>query len=176
MLAAGDEEQQDTPQNSETQRGRWVTTQMNKDALISALSRFVLEANRLLAETHHPGDRQIYEMYLARAGVILARIAHDLGIGNEINQMERLFGNTWLNDGEAYAKAYSTWDEFKRMLTQSIHGMTVNERLWTLGLMEEFERAVERRSEDRLKVVLSKCFLTQGNIRAIIDGQLGAKQ
>ena len=148
---------------------------MNKDALITALSRFILEAKRLLVETLEAGDRQIYEKCLAHAGVILAKVAQDQGIGDDIDSMQRLFGNTWLKDGEAYARAYSTWDEFKSLLTQSLNGMTVNERLSTLGLMDEFDRAVERRSEDRLKVVLSKCFLTQDNVRAIIDRQLKTK-
>ena len=86
--------------------------------------------------------------------------------------MEHLFGNTWLKDGKAYAQAYSTWDEFKSLLTKSIHGMTVNERLSTLGLLEEFDKAVEHKNEDRLRVVLSKCFLDEDNIQTIIDQQL----
>ena len=111
-------------------------------------------------------------MYLAQVSVILAKVTQDRGVGDDIDTMERLFGNTWLKDGDAYAIAYSTWDEFKGLLTQSIRGMTVNERLSTLGLLDEFDKAVERRSEDRLKVVLSKCFLTQDNIQTIIDQQL----
>jgi hypothetical protein len=145
---------------------------MNKDALITALSRFILEVKHLLADTHEAGDRQIYEKYLSHAGIILAKVAQGQGVGDDIDTMERLFGNTWLKDGDSYAKAYSIWDEFKSLLTQSIHGMTVNERLFSLGLLEEFDKAVERRSEDRMKVVLSKCFLTQDNIQAIIDRQL----
>lgn len=145
---------------------------MNKDSLLSALSRFIIEAKRLLDETHQAEDRQIYESYLAHAGVILAKIAQDRGVGNDIDTMEHLFGNTWLKDGKAYAQAYSTWDEFKSLLTQSIHGMTVNERLSTLGLLEEFDKAVEHKNEDRLRVVLSKCFLDEDNIQTIIDQQL----
>lgn len=147
---------------------------MNKDSLITAISRFIMEAKRLQDETHEAEDRHIYEMYLAQAGVILAKVTQDRGIGNDIDIMDHLFGNTWLKDGNEYAKAYSTWDEFKGLLTQSIHGMTVNERLSTLGLLDEFDKAVERRSEDRLKVVLSKCFLTQDTIREIIDRKLKA--
>lgn len=145
---------------------------MSKDSLITALSRFIMEVKRLQGETHEAEDRRIYEMYLAQAGVILAKVTQNRGVGDDIDTMERLFGNTWLKDGDAYARAYSTWDEFKGLLTQSIHGMTVNERLSTLGLLDEFDKGVERRSEDRLKIVLSKCFLTQDNIRTIIDQQL----
>lgn len=148
---------------------------MDNNSQITALSRFITEVQCLQNESHNAGDRRIYDMYLAQAGIILAKVTQDRGVGDDIDTMERTFGNTWLEDGEAYAKAYSTWDEFKGLLTQSIHGMTVNERLSTLGLMDEFDKAVERKSEDRLKVVLSKCFLTQENIRAIIDRQLKKK-
>jgi hypothetical protein len=145
---------------------------MNKEAQISALSRFILEVKRLQDETHYAEDRRIYEMYLAQAAIILAKVADNRGVGDEISTMERLFGNTWIKDATAYTNAYSAWDDFKGLLTQSIHGMTVNERLFTLGLLDEFDKAVEKRSEDRLKAVLSKCFLTQENIQAIIDKQL----
>jgi hypothetical protein len=52
---------------------------MNKDSLLSALSRFIIEVKRLLDETHQAEDQQIYESYLTHAAVILAKIAHDRG-------------------------------------------------------------------------------------------------
>jgi hypothetical protein len=129
---------------------------MNKDSLTTALARFVTEAKHLLEETHEAEDRHIYEMYLAHAGVILDRIVQDQAIGNDIDTMERLFGHTWLKDTIAYAKEYATWDEFKRLLTDSIHGMTVNERLYTLGLIEEFDNAIKQKDNAKLRAVLTK--------------------
>lgn len=142
---------------------------MNKDSLLSALSRFIIEAKRLLEETHRAEDRHVYELYLLHAGVILAKITQDRTIGDDVATMERLFGNTWLQDEKAYHQAYSAWDEFKGLLTESIRGMTVNERLSTLGLLTQFDKAVECRSEDGLRIVLSKCFLNEGNIQKIIE-------
>ena len=135
-----------------------------------------MDVKSLRDETHETEDRRIYEMYLSQAGVILAKVQQDQGIGNDINRMEHIFGNTWLTDGMAHTKAYSTWDKFKELLLQSIHGMTVNERLFALGLLDEFDKAIERRSEDRMRAVLSKCFLTQDNIQTIIDQQLKRKK
>ncbi len=146
--------------------------EMNRDAQIAALSRFILEIKRLQDETHYAEDRPIYGMYLAQAAIILAKVAENRGVGDDVSTMERLFGNTWIKDSAAYNNAYSAWDDFKGLLTQSIHGMTVNERLFSLGLLDEYDKAVEKRSEDHLKAVLSKCFLTQENIRAIIDKAL----
>ena len=148
---------------------------MNKDSLSSALAHFVSGTKRLLEETHEAEDRRIYEMYLAHAGVILSKVIQDQDIANDIDAMERLFGNTWLKDGEAYAKVYATWDEFKRLLTQSIHGMTVSERLNTLGLLDEFDKSVKQKNESKLRAVLSKCFLSEDSILAIIDQQIKKK-
>ena len=148
---------------------------MNTDSQTIALSRFILEVQRLLIETHEANDRHIYDMYLAQAGVILAKVIQSQGIGTDIDSMERLFGNTWLKDDKAYARAYSAWDEFKALLTQSIHGMTVNERLFTLGLIDEFDKAIESKSKESMQNVLSKCFLTPDNIQAIITQVLQKK-
>jgi hypothetical protein len=144
---------------------------MNKDSLSTALSRFVSVVKCLLEECYDADDRRIFEMYLDRVGVILTKVNQDQNFGNDVYSMERLFGNTWLKDGEAYSKAYATWDEFKKLLTQSIHGMTVNERLKTLGLIDEFDIAVGQKNESKLRAVLSKCFLTDANIQTIIDQQ-----
>jgi hypothetical protein len=135
---------------------------------MTSLSRFITETKRLSDETHEAEDRRIYEMYLGNAGVILAKVAQDLGIGDDIDRMERLFGNTWLKDENAYARVYGFWDEFKSLLIQSIHGMTVNERLFTLGLSDEFDRAVENKDEARLRAILSKCFIDKEGIQTII--------
>jgi hypothetical protein len=148
---------------------------MNRDSLITALSRFLTETKNLSDETHEAEDRRIYERYLANAGVILAKVAQNQGVGDDIDTMERLFGNAWLKDGKAYARAYALWDEFKSLLTQSIHGMTVNERLSTLGLFDDFDRAVEDRDESRLRAILSKCFLDKESIQAIIAQELKEK-
>ena len=148
---------------------------MNKDSLSTALSRFVSEVKCLLEECYDTEDRRIFEMFLERAGVILAKVNQDQNYENDVDTMERLFGNTWLKDGEAYSKAYATWDEFKRLLTQSIHGMTVNERLYTLGLIDEFDIAVEQKNDSKLRAVLSKCFLTDANIQTIIDQKIKRK-
>lgn len=49
--------------------------------------------------------------------------------------------------------------------------MTVNERLFNLGLLEEFDDAVSRGDESLLRRVLSKCFLDGKNVEAIIRQQ-----
>ena len=143
--------------------------------LTTALARFIAEVERLSQETHETKDRLLYEKYMAKAGGILAKVELDIPIGDDVDSMERLLGQTWLKDDESYSKAYSEWDTFKGLLTQSIYGMTVNERLFNLGLLEEFDDAVARSDEPRLRKVLFKCFLDEQNVEAIIEQQLRKK-
>jgi hypothetical protein len=51
-------------------------------------------------------------------------------------------------------------------------GMTVNERLYVSGLMEEFDKAVQERDVDRICRILSSVELADENIGPVLD-QLG---
>lgn len=48
-------------------------------------------------------------------------------------------------------------------------GMTVNERLYVSGLMDEFDRAVEERKTERVRSILSSVELTEESIRPILE-------
>ena len=145
---------------------------MNKDALTTALARFISEMDRQAGSTQEAADRPLYDKFLAKAAIIIAKVEQDEPIGDDVAATERLFGHTWFRDEDAYTRIYAEWDMFKGLLTQSIHGMTVNERLFSLGLLEEFDRAVAKRDEPRLRAVLFKCFLSEENVAAIIKQQL----
>jgi len=47
-------------------------------------------------------------------------------------------------------------------------GMTVNERLWTSGLMAEFEKALKHKDADEARRILEKVELTKENIDPIL--------
>lgn len=145
---------------------------MNKEDLTTALARFISEMEQQAGSTHEAEDRPLYDKFLANAAIILAKVEQDTPIGDDVATMERLFGHTWFKDEEAHTKIYTEWDTFKGLLRQSIHGMTVNERLFSLGLLEEFDEAVAKHDEPHLRGVLFKCFLGEDNIEAIIKQQL----
>lgn len=151
---------------------RNIQSQSAKDAQSEALAEFISVVQGLAKETNEAEDRRIYNSYLSNISVILSKVIKDQPVGNDIISMERLFGNTWLKDGDAYSKAYSAWDDFKRLVTQSIHGMTVNERLFVLGLFDEFDSACKKKSRCEMERVLSKCFLTHENLQAIVEKEL----
>lgn len=142
---------------------------------ISLMAEFVLEIESLAKNTNYAEDRPIYERFLSQAAGILAKVVKDQPIGDDISSMERLFGNTWLKDSASYSKAYKAWDRFKELFVRSIHGMTVNERLFNLGLLNDFDAAVNKKDESTLRRVLFKCFLDEKNIEAIIDSEIKRK-
>jgi molecular chaperone GrpE (heat shock protein) len=47
-------------------------------------------------------------------------------------------------------------------------GMTVNERLWASGLMDEFERAISEKNTDEAVRILTEVELTEENIKPIL--------
>lgn len=48
-------------------------------------------------------------------------------------------------------------------------GMSVNERLYVSGLIDEFDKAVEDRDLDRVRSILSNVELTEESIRPILE-------
>jgi len=145
---------------------------MNPDAFTTALDRFVLELEAQSESTQEAEDRPLYNKFIAKTAIILAKVRQDKPTGDDVAEMERLFGHTWFKDKEAYTKIYSEWDTFKELLKRSIHGMTVNERLFNLGLMDDFDDAVIKGDEFLLRGVLFKCFLGDENVEAIISQEL----
>jgi len=48
-------------------------------------------------------------------------------------------------------------------------GMTVNERLYVSGLIDEFDEAVEERNIDRVRDILEMVELTEESIKPILE-------
>lgn len=48
-------------------------------------------------------------------------------------------------------------------------GMTVNERLYVSGLMEEFEEAVKEKNTEKARIVLEAVELTKESIKPILE-------
>ena len=142
---------------------------------IYLMAEFILEIESLSKDTHYAEDRILYERFLSYAALIISKLVKEQPIRDDISTMEKLFGNTWLKDNESYHKAYEAWDKFKELLGRSIHGMTVNERLFNLGLLDDFDKAVKKKDKSRLRAILYKCFLDDNNIEAVINNQLKGK-
>jgi molecular chaperone GrpE (heat shock protein) len=48
-------------------------------------------------------------------------------------------------------------------------GMTVNERLYVSGLMDDFDRAVQQRDVERVRSILTKVELSEESIEPILE-------
>lgn len=63
----------------------------------------------------------------------------------------------------------------KRQLNEDeASGMTVNERLFVSGQMDDFDGAVARRDIPELERILRSAYLSPETIRAIIEQALGS--
>ena len=63
----------------------------------------------------------------------------------------------------------------KRNLSENeASGMTVNERLFLSGQMDDFDEAVARRNVPELERILRSVYLQPDGIRAVIDQVLGS--
>jgi hypothetical protein len=54
--------------------------------------------------------------------------------------IEKYIGNTWLASEQEHKDIYLLWSKFKVKEISDIKGMTMNERLFTFGLFERFEK------------------------------------
>ena len=48
-------------------------------------------------------------------------------------------------------------------------GMTVNERLYVSGLMDEFDEAVEKKDTEKVRAILEKVELNEESIKPILE-------
>jgi molecular chaperone GrpE (heat shock protein) len=48
-------------------------------------------------------------------------------------------------------------------------GMTVNERLYVSGLMDEFDAAVQKKDAEKVQAILEKVELTEESIKPILE-------
>jgi hypothetical protein len=64
--------------------------------------------------------------------------------------IERLFGSTWIEKRTDFDKVYGMWSEFKNSAIDGIGGMTMNERLYWFGFFDLFDNA--KNDSERKKI------------------------
>lgn len=63
-------------------------------------------------------------------------------------------------------------EESEEAFINHISGMTVNERLFHLNLMDDFDTAAANKDESTIREVLIKCMLSDEDINAIIKSKI----
>jgi hypothetical protein len=86
-----------------------------------------------------------------------------------LTSFEKLLTDPWMQDQVAFENTYSAWTEFIDFYRKELSGMTVNERLCHMGLMDDFDASLNDPS--CMRTVLKAVFLSPENIEAIIESK-----
>ena len=144
------------------------------DSIKSALLDLILFVDESSRNSQYPEDKGIYVIYLAHTAIILAKIEKGRDCMDDVRNAEKFFAQKKLKDTHSYATLYKSWSEIAEMITQpSLEGLGMNDRLLTLGLLPQFEEAVERRDVEMIRSILEKCKYGEADIDDILERELG---
>lgn len=134
-----------------------------------ALAESILEFHAGLQHTSRAEDRSTASTYLAALAPLLARATLGTDILRDIPIVERLFGQTWIIDAHSFESAFSRWREFVAEYSrQALGAMTVNERLFATGLLDDFDAASKLRDSSVMRDILRRIYLDDSTIEAIL--------
>lgn len=64
------------------------------------------------------------------------------------SNIEKFIGTTWIESEEEHNLAYKYWTNFKNENIHTIQGMTMNERLFSFGLIKRYDNCRNREEKD----------------------------
>ena len=114
----------------------------------------------------HSDDRILIDKQIKALKGISDSLSKTGTMRYQIVLFEKLLCDSWITNQTIFDELYSAWDVFKASYTSEIGGMTVNERLWVLGLMDDYESSFGKLEE--MKSILHAAFLSEENIEALI--------
>lgn len=122
-----------------------------------------------LAKCQRAEDRAVVEKYLAALAPVLAGAVLGQDVLSRLDQVERLFGHTWLTDQTPFAPALAKWRQFREEYERfSVRGMTVNERLHAFSLLESYDRAVATGDVTEIRRMLKAVHVDDDSIAGIV--------
>jgi len=140
--------------------------------MLNSLANCILKIDKGVRTSSHPEDRVLGEKWLAYLSPVLASSLLSKADLEGIKGFERLIGHSFLVDPEPFGTFYDDWKNYKEQSErQLVAGMTVNERLWALGLSDEFERFAAVKEWDQCRAILRKAYLDHANIEPIIESR-----
>ena len=110
-------------------------------------------------------DQTLLAKIMAAVDSLQVAVATYGAVRYQIQQLEKLLCDPWIEDQRLYDMLYLSWSQFRSQYEREIGAMTVNERLCHMGLMDDFELACGH--PDRLRTVLRAAFLSPTDIEAI---------
>ena len=110
------------------------------------------------------------DRYLAALAPVLASVVLGKPVIAEIRAIERLFGQTWLEDQAPFEPAFAKWREFRDTYVPAVlGGMTVNERLYVLSLTDDYDRALASRDTAAIRKILETACVDEPSIVKILS-------
>ena len=133
------------------------------------LAKTILLFSQGVEKSNRPEDRKLVNDYLAALAPLLAHAVIGDDILKEIGAIERLFGNTWVIDNSPFEVAFKNWRLFKEEYEAfALSSMTVNERLFSLELIDAFDIACKEKDEPKIRDVLERARVDNESIDSII--------
>ncbi len=122
-----------------------------------------------IAKSTYPEDRSLAQRYLAMLAPILAKVTIGEDVLRDLESFDRFHGNVWLKDIAPFGEFYIHWQHFRdEYENPAFDSMTVNERLFAIGQLDNFDRNIEHKQWDQLRILLKRVKLDNDNIDAII--------
>lgn len=133
------------------------------------LAKVILCIKQGIEKSTYPEDRSLAERYLSLLAPILAKATIGEDVLKDLESFDRFHGNVWLRDIEPFGGFYTHWQQFRDEYEKlSFSGMTVNERLFALDQIDNFDRYIKHKQWDQLSLLLKRVKLDDQSIDAII--------
>lgn len=137
--------------------------------MIESLDNCILKIEHGIGHTKQAEDRAVGQKFLAALAPVLATLEVGTVTLDQLKNIERLFDQSWLKDEGPLGTYCGDWEIFSDQCRRMIlGGMTVNERLFALGLLDESDRLAEARNWNGLRSVLQQVYLSPENIEQIV--------
>jgi hypothetical protein len=120
-----------------------------------------------LREAQDESDKKLLKKQVAALEDIRTLLVKREGLRYRIEGFEKLISDPWMNDQKTFDRVYVAWSTFKHSYARTVGGMTVDERLYFMGLLDEFDAC--KGDPEAMRTVLRAAFLSPENIEAIIQ-------
>ena len=114
-------------------------------------------------------DQAKVEKYLVALGSMLAKCTLGQSAIDDLKIIEKLFDTTTIDDPAPFQKGFDLWSRFKTEYERfELGGMTVNERLVIMDLMDDYEVAVKSKDETTVRSILNRVYVDDESISTTI--------
>ena len=138
--------------------------------MLDALANCILKIEHGVRTTNRPKDRVIGEKFLATLAPILAATELQSTELKDLDTFERLVGHSFLVDPGPFGTFYEDWKSFRAQCERLVvSGMTVNERLFALGLLDAFDQFVDAKDWEECRSILRRAHIGEDNVDAIVN-------